>query len=220
LKATLDIINQMQADGVICHYAIGGAVGVAYYSEPATTGELEVFVILPFNPEGSSASLAALHDYLLAHGTRAEDESFELGGWPVRFLVASNNLESEAVAGSLRVPINGGGTWVMMAEHMVAIALTTNRPSDRVWILRLAESDAIDELVLKSILTTHGSAHKWAEFEREYPPQSLTNNEMRREVAALSFSEKIKILEKLRDREKTIAASSLRKAAPKKERER
>jgi hypothetical protein len=31
-------------------------------------------------------------------------------------------------------------------------------------------------------------------------------------MASLSFSEKIKILEKLRDREKAIAASGLRKA--------
>jgi hypothetical protein len=34
-------------------------------------------------------------------------------------------------------------------------------------------------------------------------------------MAALSFSEKIKILEKLRDREKAIAASGLRKARQK-----
>jgi len=35
-------------------------------------------------------------------------------------------------------------------------------------------------------------------------------------MAALSFSEKIKILEKLRDREKAIAASGLRTKQPKK----
>jgi hypothetical protein len=35
-------------------------------------------------------------------------------------------------------------------------------------------------------------------------------------MAALSFTEKIKILEKLRDREKAIAASGLRKTVQKK----
>lgn len=34
---------------------------------------------------------------------------------------------------------------------------------------------------------------------------------MRKRLAALSFSEKIKILEKLRDREKAIAAAGLKK---------
>ncbi|MGA2353776.1 MAG: hypothetical protein ABSG02_04720 [Terriglobales bacterium] len=36
---------------------------------------------------------------------------------------------------------------------------------------------------------------------------------MRKRLAALSFTEKIKILEKLRDRERAIAASGLRKRA-------
>ncbi len=38
----------------------------------------------------------------------------------------------------------------------------------------------------------------------------MSNPEMRKRLAALSFSEKIKILEKLRDRELAIAASGLR----------
>jgi len=40
----------------------------------------------------------------------------------------------------------------------------------------------------------------------------VTNHkqEMRKKLAALSFSEKIKILEKLRDRDRAIAASGLR----------
>jgi len=38
---------------------------------------------------------------------------------------------------------------------------------------------------------------------------------MRKRLAALSFTEKIKILEKLRDREKAIAAAGLRRDASK-----
>jgi len=38
---------------------------------------------------------------------------------------------------------------------------------------------------------------------------------MRKRLAALSFTEKIKILEKLRDREKAIAAAGLRRDSPK-----
>ena len=39
----------------------------------------------------------------------------------------------------------------------------------------------------------------------------LSKERMRKRLAALSFSEKIKILEKLRDRDKAIAASGLRR---------
>ena len=41
----------------------------------------------------------------------------------------------------------------------------------------------------------------------------MNKQEMRTQLASLSFSEKIKILEKLRDRDRAIAASGLRKAA-------
>ena len=33
MKATLTVINQMQTDGVIGKYAIGGAVGATFYLE-------------------------------------------------------------------------------------------------------------------------------------------------------------------------------------------
>jgi hypothetical protein len=39
----------------------------------------------------------------------------------------------------------------------------------------------------------------------------MSKQEMRKRLAALSFSEKVKILEKLRDRSLALAASGLRK---------
>jgi hypothetical protein len=42
----------------------------------------------------------------------------------------------------------------------------------------------------------------------------MTKPEMRKKLAALSFSEKIKILEKLRDRSLAIAASRTRPSSP------
>jgi len=40
----------------------------------------------------------------------------------------------------------------------------------------------------------------------------MSKRKMRKRLAALSFSEKVKILEKLRDRSLALAASGLRKA--------
>lgn len=47
MKATLEVINQMQADGVIGKYAIGGAVAATIYVEPAATLDIDIFVTLP-----------------------------------------------------------------------------------------------------------------------------------------------------------------------------
>jgi hypothetical protein len=46
MKATLQVINQMQADGIIGQYAIGGAIGATFYLEPTATFDVEVFVSL------------------------------------------------------------------------------------------------------------------------------------------------------------------------------
>jgi hypothetical protein len=43
----------------------------------------------------------------------------------------------------------------------------------------------------------------------------MSKTEMSKRLASLSFSEKIKILEKLRDRDRAIAAAGLRKKVPK-----
>lgn len=53
VKVTREAINQMQADGVIGQYAIGGAVGATLYLEPAATLDVDVFVVLSTR-EGSS----------------------------------------------------------------------------------------------------------------------------------------------------------------------
>jgi hypothetical protein len=61
VKITLETINQMQADGVIEEYAIGGAVGATFYLEPAATLDLDIFVILPATSERVLVNLAPIY---------------------------------------------------------------------------------------------------------------------------------------------------------------
>jgi hypothetical protein len=46
VKATIESINQMLADGIIGKYAVGGAVGAWFYLEPAATLDVDIFVTL------------------------------------------------------------------------------------------------------------------------------------------------------------------------------
>jgi hypothetical protein len=209
VKATLEVINQMQADGVICHYGIGGGVAAAYYTEPASTPDMEAFVILPFDPRGESASMSALHSYLAARGCSCNGQHFEIRGWPVRISAARNDLEHAAVAGSLPESVDGEAAWILAAEDLIAIALAESSLRGQIWIQRLTEADAFDELTLKAVLTSNGLISKWEEFEKKYPPQFASKEGTER--ARASFTEKVKILEKLRERDKAIAASGLRR---------
>jgi hypothetical protein len=90
MKVTIEAINQMQADGVIGKYAIGGAVGATFYLQPAATLDVDIFVTLPKAPASRLLSLTPIYDYLKAHGGKVEDEYMVIGDWPVQFLPPSD----------------------------------------------------------------------------------------------------------------------------------
>jgi hypothetical protein len=166
VKATLEVINQMQADGVIGQYAIGGAVGATFYLEPAATVDLDVFVTLPVS--GTLLSLAPIYTYLKARGGVEQDEYIILGGWPVQFLPLADGLDEEAVENSVAVIVEGVGTRIMTAEHLAAIALRTGRAKDHNRVLQFMEQNAVDRKKLRGILERHGLAAKWKQFEHKY----------------------------------------------------
>jgi hypothetical protein len=168
VKATIEAINQMQADGVIGKYAIGGAVGATFYLEPAATVDLDIFVTFPSSAGALLLSLTPIYDYLKARGGKVVDEYIEIGGWPVQFLPPSNDLETEAVAEAVATTVEGITTWVMSAEHLVAIALRTGRSKDHNRILQFVEQDAVNRGRLHSILERNGLTAKWKEFDRKY----------------------------------------------------
>lgn len=62
MKATLEMIDRMQSDGVIGKYAIGGTVGATFYLEPLATADVDIFVMLPMAPGSSLLSLAPIYE--------------------------------------------------------------------------------------------------------------------------------------------------------------
>lgn len=168
MKNTLEMINQMQRDGVIGRYAIGGAVGATFYLEPSATLDVHVFVALPTALGSSLLSLAPVYEYLTKRGCEAKGEYIVIGDWPVQFLPSSDTLEREALAEAVKVDVEGVATWVMTAEHLVAMALRTGRAKDGGRIVRFFEQDAVDAGKLKRILSRHGLLPKWQRFERRY----------------------------------------------------
>jgi hypothetical protein len=168
MKATLEIINQMQLDRIIGQYAIGGAVGATFYLEPAATLDIDVFVSLK-NPAGSQLlSLEPIYEYLTARGCRVEREYIIIGSWPVQFLPPSDALDEEAIAQAIETDVDGIKTRVMTAEHLVAIALRTGRTKDRIRIEQFIESGTIDAVKLDDVLKRHGLLAKWERLVRQY----------------------------------------------------
>ena len=162
MKATLEVINQMQVDGVIGSYAIGGAVGATFYLEPVATLDIDIFVSL--QQAGALLTVSPIYDYLTARGFKVEKEYIIIEKWPVRFLPPGNALGEEALAMAVATELEGVRTWVMTAEHLTAIALQTGRAKDFSRILQFVESGTLDADKLDVILARHGLLAKWEQF--------------------------------------------------------
>jgi len=164
MKATLAAIDRMQADGIIGKYAIGGAVGATFYLEPSATLDIDVFISLKTSSSGSLVSLSPIYDYLASQGFKAEKEYVVIEGWPVQFLPAADELDEEALGQAVETEVEGTRTWVMTAEHLIAIALRTERAKDFARILQFVESGVVDANKLDAILRRHGLLAKWEQF--------------------------------------------------------
>ena len=168
MRETFELINQMQADGVIGKYAIGGAVGATFYLEPSATVDVDIFVTLGPDSGSLLVSLAPIYNYLKHRGCTVDGEHIIVGEWPVQFLSASDALEQEAVAESVVTEVQGEKTYVMSAEHLAAIALRTGRPKDFARLLQFVEPGVLDADRWNAILNRHGLTSKWQQFQQRY----------------------------------------------------
>jgi hypothetical protein len=168
IKNTIVVINQMQADGVIQRYAIGGAVGATFYLEPTATLDVDVFI--SFQPDAGSLLLSPqrIFDYLKARGGTMDGEYIVVAGWPVQFLPVANPLTKEALEQSVEKNVAGMAARVFTAEHLAAIALQTGRAKDKARLLQFLEAGALDAARFQDIVARHGLADDWRRFEQQF----------------------------------------------------
>jgi hypothetical protein len=164
MKATLAVINQMQADCVIGRYAIGGAVGATFYLEPSATLDIDVFVSFKQGQSSSLLTLAPIYEYLAARGCQVKGEYIIIEGWQVQFLPSGDALGEEALAQAIETQVDDVPTRVMTAEHLVALALQLGRPKDFTRILQFIEAGVLDANKLDQVLGRHGLLAKWEKF--------------------------------------------------------
>jgi hypothetical protein len=158
---TLQVINQMQADGVVRKYAIGGAIGATFYLEPTSSFDIDIFVSFSDMGGNPLAPLEPIYDYLRRHGGRAEGEHILLKGWLVQFLPAEDALHQEALSEAVQTEVRGVKTWVMSAEHLIALALQLGRQKDAARVERFIEIGKYEPNKLGEILRRHNLLEKW-----------------------------------------------------------
>ncbi|MFN2477013.1 MAG: hypothetical protein ABR526_11830 [Chthoniobacterales bacterium] len=161
MKRTLEVLNELQNDTVFSRYAIGGAMGAIFYTEPFLTFDLDVFIVLPANAN-ALVSLAPIYEALRARGyTAEEDECVIIEGVPVQFLPAYNALVEEALEQAKEMEYESVPARVLRSEHLVAICLQTGRGKDRERVRILREQAQLDMEALATILRRHQLEEKW-----------------------------------------------------------
>lgn len=168
IKEVIEILNRMQADGVIERYAIGGAVGATFYLEPIATLDVDVFVEFHAEPGSAIVSPKPIFEYLRDRGCTMEGEYIVIAGWPVQFLPAGSPLLQEALAASVEKDVDGTGARVFTPEHIAAIALDTGRAKDKARVLQFIEAGVLDLERLQEIIARHGLTGHWQQFERQF----------------------------------------------------
>lgn len=159
MKRTLQVLNELERDGVVECYAIGGAMAATFYVEPLLTFDLDVFVILP-QDAGNLLSLAPLYGELRSRGHVEEGECVLIEGVPVQFVPAYNALLEEALREARETLYEEVSARVVRAEHLIAICLP-GRDKDRERVRILREQAELDMSYLAGVLQRHGLEGKW-----------------------------------------------------------
>lgn len=163
MKRTLQVLNELEHEGVFARYAIGGAMGATFYVEPLLTFDLDVFVLLP-TTSGGLVSLGPIYDAVRARGYIEQAECVLIEGVPVQFLPAYNALLEEALTDARETLYEEVPARVLRSEHLVAICLQTGRGKDRERVRLFREEAELDPKFLAGVLARHDLQRKWQEW--------------------------------------------------------
>ena len=128
-----------------------------FYTEPARTYDLDVFVFLP-PQEGALISMAPLYKQLEGLGYHFDAEHVMIHETPVQFLPAYNPLVEEAMEHAILQSYDGVQVRVISPEYLIALALQTGGKHRRVRAEALLDEGKVDQVLLTRIFDAHGIA--------------------------------------------------------------
>ncbi|MEW5764618.1 MAG: hypothetical protein ACOYXN_01070 [Acidobacteriota bacterium] len=168
LERAFRSVNEMVREGVFQAYAVGGAMGALFYTEPSATYDLDIFVLLSDSDGALSLPpLARLYKFARAKGHVVEREHILLNGVPVQFLPAPSALVEEAVRSAVTKKVGTTPVKVMRPEHLAAIMVEVGRPKDRLRLQAFLAEKVITEKDMESLLKAHRLWIRWQGMKRE-----------------------------------------------------
>ena len=167
MKKTLQILNQLIELKIINNYAIAGGMAQFYYIEPSVTYDLDLIVNLP-SEENPLTPLTNLYDWADKNKYKIENEHIIIGGIPVQFLLAYNELVNEALNNKLEIKLFEEKTFILKPEYLMAIMLQTGRASDNERLIRFLSEAEFDEIKFNDIIKRFDLSKKYLKFKEKY----------------------------------------------------
>lgn len=167
----MQVLNELEAQGKLVKWALGGAMGLTYYLEATETDDVDVLVLIPPRAGQLLVDLGPLHEDLRGRGYGFRDEHVIIENVPVQFIdVTPGSLEAEALERAVETEFHGVRLRVAPLEHLLSIAIRLQRAKDKI---RLAKAftetpEKVNFPMLEDILSRHGLAARYLAFRRQY----------------------------------------------------
>ena len=170
MERVIQVINRMEADGVIDNYAIGGGIASVYYLEPYETDDIDVFIPAVAVAVGHAGliSLEPIYGYLKNLGYLPVREGVLIEDWLVQFLPTFESIQEEAILQSRHVMFGKTETKIFAPEYLAAELLRSGRGKDHARVLDLLEGKHVDMREFRKIVSRHRLANKWKTFARRF----------------------------------------------------
>jgi len=170
MERVLEVINRMEADGVIDNYAIGGGIAAVYYIEPYETDDLDIFIPVSAVAVGEAEliSLAPIYSYLAELGYQPVKEGVLIEDWLVQFIPTFETVQDEALQNVRHVKYGETQTKIFSPEYLAADLLRSGRLKDYVRVIALLESGKLDKNLLHDIIKRHALTEKWTAFTERF----------------------------------------------------
>jgi hypothetical protein len=162
MKQVAQLLNDMQAAGVIKNYALFGAMAQMRYTEAVATLDADVLISVP-KPDKLEV-LADIYSYCAGKGFSAEGDAVRVGAWPVQFMPVFSPLTNEAMEHAEVAEFDGVPLRVIKADYLAVIALSVGRGKDFARILALLESPHVTREQIATLAARHGLAEAWHRF--------------------------------------------------------
>lgn len=114
-------LNEMQEEGTVEKYAVGGGMAALFYAETTRTYDVDVFVMI--ETPGIVVDLSRIYNWARAREYEVRDEYLIIHGVPVQILVAGKGLQTEAVETANVLEYDGFAVTVMQPVSRPTLCL-------------------------------------------------------------------------------------------------